>query len=46
MADLEELIDSSTVTRNLIADFNSIADVDKASNWNRETVVSHALHGD
>lgn len=44
MAHLEESAGSSAAMENLRLDFRSITDVERATNWNRETVVPHPLH--
>lgn len=43
MAHLEELIGSSAAAQNLTVGLKAMTDVEIASNWNRETVVSHLL---
>ena len=45
MAHLEESTGSSAAVENLRVDFKSITDVERVTNWNRETVVLHPLHG-
>lgn len=45
MAHLEESTSSSADVENLRIDFKSITDLERATNWNRETVVPHPLHG-
>lgn len=45
MAQLEELISISAAVQNLTVDFKSMTNIEIASNWNRETVVSHPLDG-